>query len=287
MAGVRTLTYAGLTMASDAGTPQPNGGVLYLDDVEGWDGSPGLRHDDVPRLWSHGSFAQRGWREPLLLNVIGEARAASESAADTLKRQIVAVAANGLDYALTIQDTAAPTMTVHGYRTSPVKTAWLNDVTLSYRFEVLCTDPRKYGETLTDSTGIPVAGGGLSHPLHEAGYLDYGDTGYPGTASLTNRGTADTATKHTIVGAIPNGFTITELTTGRRLIYTAPIVAGQTLTLDADDGTVMLDGYANRSTFLTRREWTRLEPGQTGTWLFEALGSTGAQMTVEANPAWW
>lgn len=287
MAGVRTLTYAGLTMASDAGTEQPDGAVLYLDDIEGWDGSPGLRHDDVPRLWSHGSFAQRGWREPLLLNIIGEARAPSLTSAGDLKRRIAAVAADGQNYTLTVQDAAEPTMTVTGYRTSPVKPLWINDVTLSFRFEVLCTDPRKYGEPITATTGIPVAGGGLAHPLHGSGYLDYGAPGSPGTATLTNPGTADTATKHTVIGAIPNGFTITELETERRLIYTGPIAAGQTLTLDADDGTVMLDGYANRSTFLTRREWIRLGPGQSGTWLFEANGSTGAQLTVEAKPAWW
>lgn len=287
MAGVRTLTYAGLTMASDAGSVQPDGAVLYLDDIEGWDGSPGLRHDDVPRLWGHGSFSQRGWREPLLLNVIGEARALSLASAGDLKRRIIAVAADGTDYPLTVEDSAEPTMTVTGYRTSPVKSAWVNDVTLSFRFEVLCADPRKYGQTLSAQTGIPVPGGGLDHPLHGSGYLDYGPPGNPGTATLTNPGTADTPTKHTLTGAMPNGFTITELTTGRRLIYTAAIAAGQTLTLDADDGTVMLDGYANRSTYLTRREWTRLNPGQTGTWLFEAPNSTGAQMTVEAKPAWW
>ncbi|ALY09973.1 minor tail protein [Arthrobacter phage Pumancara] len=117
------------------------------------------------------------------------------------------------------------------------------------------------------------------------GILDFGINGSPGTASLTNPGTADTGPKFTIKGTLVPGFTITELGSGRRLVYTGTLRSGQTLVLDTDDGSVILDGYAPRD--LQVSEWTRLGRGETATWLFESPGSTNATMKVEVRPAWW
>ncbi|KUM41195.1 phage tail family protein [Arthrobacter sp. EPSL27] len=119
-----------------------------------------------------------------------------------------------------------------------------------------------------------------------AGVLDFGAAGSPGTATLENVGTADAAPVFTITGYAP-GFTITEVSTGARLIYSEPVLEGQRLVINAGDGSVLLDGYADRSGYLTRREWTRV-PGRTrNTYLFESPGNTGAQMTLEMRPAWW
>ncbi|AZS08513.1 minor tail protein [Arthrobacter phage Lasagna] len=117
------------------------------------------------------------------------------------------------------------------------------------------------------------------------GVLDFGVAGSTGTVSLTNPGSADTGPKFTITGTTVPGFTITELTTGRRLVYTGTIRTGQTLVIDTDDGSVMLDGYAPRN--LVVSEWVRLGRGETGSWLFESPGSNNAKMKVEVRPAWW
>ncbi|AZS08157.1 minor tail protein [Arthrobacter phage HeadNerd] len=117
------------------------------------------------------------------------------------------------------------------------------------------------------------------------GVLDFGVAGSSGTVSLTNPGTADTGPKFTITGTTVPGFTITELNTGRRLVYTGTIRTGQTLVIDTDDGSVMLDGYAPRN--LVVSEWVRLGRGETGSWLFESPGSNNAKMKVEVRPAWW
>ncbi|WKW86742.1 minor tail protein [Arthrobacter phage WonderBoy] len=117
------------------------------------------------------------------------------------------------------------------------------------------------------------------------GVLDFGVAGSTGTVSLTNPGSADTGPKFTITGTTVPGFTITELTTGRRLVYTGTIRTGQTLVIDTDDGSVILDGYAPRN--LVVSEWVRLGRGETGSWLFESPGSNNAKMKVEVRPAWW
>lgn len=118
------------------------------------------------------------------------------------------------------------------------------------------------------------------------GYLDFGESGSPGTVTLENVGTADTAPVFTISGYAP-GFTITEVASGARLIYTDTVAAGQTLVINAADGSVLLDGYADRSPYLIRREWTRV-PGKTRqTYLFESTDNVGASLTLGVTPAWW
>lgn len=124
---------------------------------------------------------------------------------------------------------------------------------------------------------------------------DYGDTGgaldigrgaYPGRTALTNTGTAAAGPVFTVTGYVP-GFTITDIATGRRLVYTGTVEPGQTLVLDSNDGTVTLDGYAPRGSQLVVADWTMIAPGATSTWLFESAGSTDALMFVEVTPAWW
>ncbi|QDH48920.1 minor tail protein [Arthrobacter phage Gisselle] len=125
----------------------------------------------------------------------------------------------------------------------------------------------------------------IPHVPSTVGILDFGVSGSTGTVSLSNPGTADTGPKFTITGTTVPGFTITELNTGRRLVYTGTIRTGQKLVIDTDDGSVLLDGYAPRE--LAVAEWTRLGRGETGSWLFESPGSNNAKMKVEVRPAWW
>lgn len=122
--------------------------------------------------------------------------------------------------------------------------------------------------------------------VSEGGILDFGEVGSPGTVTLENGGTADSAPVFTISGYAP-GFTITEVSTGARLIYSETVLAGQTLTISAADGSVLLDGYADRSAYLTRREWTRVNGRARNTYLFESPGNDGASLTLGVKPAWW
>ncbi|QHB36599.1 minor tail protein [Arthrobacter phage Adolin] len=118
------------------------------------------------------------------------------------------------------------------------------------------------------------------------GILDFGAAGSPGTVTLDNVGTADSAPVFTISGYAP-GFTITEVSTGARLVYSETVLAGQTLVINAADGSVLLDGYADRSAYLTRREWTRVNGKSRNTYLFESPGNDGASLTLGVKPAWW
>lgn len=118
------------------------------------------------------------------------------------------------------------------------------------------------------------------------GVLDFSTGGTAGSVTVANNGTADVPVAFDVTGYAP-GFTITEAATGRQLVYTADVIAGDTLTLDGADGSVTLNGTADRSAYLSRRDWTNIQPGSSATFLFESTGATGALMTVRAASAWW
>lgn len=290
MAGRRAATLAGLVFDSE-GADQLDGVTIYLDNnLEGWDGSPGHRRDRNPRLWAHGEFTDRGWAEGRMLTIQGEARCQDALAAVRAEDALSALLAEGVDETLTVTDDNRPTKQASVGRAGDIKLSWSNDLTVAFLIQLLAADPRKYGLPTTASTGVPVDGGGLGYDLYTAGsvgVLDYGMAGAPGTVALTNTGTADTAPVHTVTGDCPDGFSITELGTGQRLVYAAAVIPGQIIRLDAADGSVTLDDDGDRSPQLVRREWVRLDKGQTGTWLFEAPNSTTALLEVEVKPAWW
>lgn len=143
------------------------------------------------------------------------------------------------------------------------------------------------GQTSYAWLGDPDASASVEQlPTGYTGVLDFGAAGSPGTITVENTGTADTAPIFTVRGYSANGFTITHLESGARLTYVSTLGVNQTLVINAADGSVLLDGYADRSAFLTRREWTRI-PGKTrATYFFESL-TTGAQLTIGVQPAWW
>lgn len=284
MPGKRTVTVDGLTFSTEGWT-SPDGYTLWLDKLTGWDDGPSVRRDRTDRMNAHGEFSERGWRGARLVTLEGDATCPSETVAALAAQQLAAVLGDGLDGVLEVTDTATVDMSAGAYLFSDPKVEWKNDTTATYQLQFLCPKPRKYGAAVNDQTGVATPGGALEYPLDDP--LDYGAPGDPGTVTLTNTGTADTAPAFTVTGDMPNGFTITHVQSGSRLVYSDAVLADQTLRLDASDASVWLEGNADRSSKLTVREWVRVPKKTTATWLFEATGSVAAQMIVEMRPAWW
>lgn len=284
MAGKRTVTVDGLTFSTE-GWESPDGYTLWLDDLPGWDDGPPVRRDRADRMNAHGEFSERGWRGARMVTIVGDAVCPTEASATLAAQHIAAVLGDGLAGVLEVTDTATADMSIGASLFSEPKISWTNDTTATFQLQFLCPKPRKYGNSVNAVSGVATAGGALEYPLDDP--LDYGAPGDPGTVTLRNPGTADTAPAFTVTGDMPNGFTITHVQSGRRLVYAAAVLAGQTVRLDTADASVWLEGYADRSAQLIVREWTRLTRGATGTWLFEAPDSIGAQLIAEVRPAWW
>lgn len=284
MSRIQTLTVDGLTFSTEGWT-SPEGYTLWLDELKGWTDGPGVRRDRTGRMNAHGDFSERGWREARMVTIEGEATCPTDAIAATAEQDLAAILADGLLDVLEVTDSATVDMSIGAGLFADPKIGHTNDLTLTYQIQFWCPKPRKYGAPVIDQTGVATAGGALEYPLDDP--LDYGAPGDPGTATLANTGTADTAPAFTVTGDLPNGFSITHVQSGNRLVYSDALLAGQTLRIDVSDGSVWLEGNADRTTQLTVREWYRVPKKTTATWLFEAANSTGAQMIVEMRPAWW
>lgn len=143
------------------------------------------------------------------------------------------------------------------------------------------------GGMATRWTGTPGGSPSEEYSVDNTGALDFGTATSDGIARLTNHGTAESPVRLTVHGPADNGFTITQLETGRKLVYTAPVLDGQRVVLDSRTGTVKLNGYADRAAFLVRRDWITLAGGESAALLFEAPESPAARLELEVAPAWW
>lgn len=284
-----TTTAASLTLTTGQLLSLQPGTNQVLTDLKGWHSGTGTRRSETQRLWAHGSFSERGWRNERLITLAGhiftDTRAEAAHMTDTLN----AALADGTEGTFIVDDADLGHRTAQVYMTGTPTIDWDGDRDIIFIVDMVAPDPRKYGALVTLTTGVAAPGGGLVFDLMASGnlgVLDFGPAGTPGTVTFSNAGTADTAPRFTVSGYAP-GFTITEVSTGARLIYADTVPAGQSVTLDASDASVLLNGYADRSGSLTRREWTRIPGSGSSTYLFESPGSSGALLTLEVPPAWW
>lgn len=268
------------------------GTETYLTGLEGWTGSAPIRRNKADLLGAHGSHAERGFKDERVVTVHGHHVAASRRAAADMAEELAAFLGDGTEGVFRVEDADLGARWAEVYLAGGgVDVKWTGGLDVGFTVFLLCPDPRKYGDAVTvGPVGVPVAGKGLRFPLFGAptpGVLNLGGGGTSGRATVTNTGKADTGVRHTVTGDSVPGFTITEIGTERRLVYTGTLSGGQVLILDSNDGSVTLAPDNPRDTNLVTAEWTRVPPGGSSTFLFESPGSVNATMTVEMIPAWW
>lgn len=256
--------------------------------LRGWKGKPSIRRQRTDRLWEHGVFTERGYSDARIITLEGRALLPTNEAVRNVTYDYGAILQDGGFERLTVDDPIMGTQWATVGLAVDSDISWHVPGVYPFQLQLIAPDPRKYGQAIYASSSVPEAGGGLQYDLYTpSGVLDYSLSGNPGTATLTNPGTAAASPIFTVTGSIPEGFSITEVRTGRRLVYASAIVPGSFVRVDTGSGSVTIDSDSDRSADLIERGWTRLDPLSTGTWLFEAPQSTGALMKVEVTPAWW
>lgn len=120
-------------------------------------------------------------------------------------------------------------------------------------------------------------GGGLDWST--GGGLNWGTSGAGGTMSLANDGNVETWPLFTLVGPIAQP-SLTDPTTGRQLLYSGTLGAGQTLLIDTSPFTrsVKLDGI-DRFGFMLSAQWMSVPPGGSLTLQFGGSGIGTAMAT--------
>lgn len=150
--------------------------------------------------------------------------------------------------------------------------------------EFYATDPRVYDDTeQSKQTTLPSAGGGLS--FDAVAPFTFGAVSVGGTLNLNNAGSFQTSPTIVVEGPVTNP-TIESLTAGKTLGFTITLGASDTLTIDTENRTVLLNGTANRyNTLDSDSEWFTLQPGNNEV-RYQASTFTASTMTITWRSAW-
>ncbi len=274
----------------------------YVDDlgvewafsgIDGWHDGPTVGVDQIQRIVAHGQFPQSGHRGGRPITIEGwigsrvDSRAAVASAVETL----ISVLADGAFGTFTFEDDDRGPLTTRVQLLERPSLDWSVKAFCRYQLAFLAPDPYRYGATAAVSTGFAAApvGAGMVFPLFPSGVMDFGVLGVVGTGSVRNNGTASSAVVFTITGPAPvDGFTITDTTTGKRITYLGDLPTGSTLVMDGSDGSVVINGTADRLSETLIDSWPTIAAGAEHPFLFEPIGApTAAVLTISTTSTYW
>lgn len=259
------------------------GVVWRMTSLAGWDEPPDSRETYVSRV-GDGSFDAPVFDDVRVVTWMGVLLAPDRATRQACKLTLTSLAAAlkaGAD--LVGYDEDGP-RTVHAKRSPGWKVAPFGPLGLQYQAVVKCPDPFKYGPTQTATTGLPTEGsGGLAFPLFgTTGKLEFGTPGNPGQVTLANPGTADAWPTFTITGPALGGIVLSDVATGREIVYTGDIPSsGVLLIVDSSSGRATLNG-SDRTGQLTVKQWWPVPAGGSSTVQFSTLGAAGQAGTLAA-----
>jgi hypothetical protein len=265
---------------------------LDLTNPHGIDSLPPARISDVDRPLADGAWSARARRSGRDLQWGYRITASTIAAFDALALAINGAARSPTDTELAANPKGFPLLFDGGAKQV---FAWLRDddiprtvqglqqlSDLSIRY--FCPDPLKYSSALhTASTGLGTATGGLIFPATFPATFGSGSAG--GQVQVTNAGTTDTPPLLTITGPVDNPI-IDHVELGRSLQFSLSLITGDSLVLDADTRTAVLNGQANRENTLTLPQWFYLTPGVNSIRYRNNGAFSSSQLTVSFRDAW-
>jgi hypothetical protein len=238
------------------GTDLAAGPVYDDDSLTAWFKLPDIDVKLNKRPNAHGTYLpDRLFAKEARVPMSGKYFGANYLAAATFRDRLAAMFNDGTPVSVTVTDDLGPSSRI-GFLVA-FEPAWKPDGHFEFDVEFAFPDPRRYGVLASPSVGLPSASSGLVFPLYSTagGTRDYGTPGSSGRVSFTNTG--NTTTYPTLLvgagGDFAGGFTITEVETGRTLVYSAPTLGG-VVRLDSRTQRATIAG-GDVTTNLTRREW--------------------------------
>ncbi|MEO7260251.1 MAG: hypothetical protein ABI047_03175 [Jatrophihabitantaceae bacterium] len=149
-------------------------------------------------------------------------------------------------------------------------------------------DPKRLGDPLTASTGLPLVTGGLRLPVTLPFTLDSAVA--TGQCSLFNPGTAPGPVLIRLHGPVIGASQVTHAGSGPPVAVAfgsaLSLPAGQWLDIDMDNQQVLANGQVERAEFVTNPGWSAFDKGR-NTWSFAAANYSAAYIDVIAHPAWF
>lgn len=284
-----TIVWRGLTLFGRAEL-----GRFSINSLEGWEDLPAPRQDSTARPQTHGKFDARVFSDERHVTISGRCNSITERDAMLLELKAV-FNYHATDELPLVITNAGRTLTAYArlLRFKSSSPDWGGGF-IDWAAEWACSDPLRYGDPISEVRTFVSLTGGLEYDLYtdsyiDTGYLDYGSLATTSRLTLTNPGDEDVWPQFEIVGPIPiEGFEIAHIGTGDRIRFEGAVPTGSTLVLDSATGTVLIDGYADRSGLLTVRDWVPIPAGGSAEFEFVALGAySAAVLTATFSPGWW
>jgi hypothetical protein len=291
--GMTSITVAGVTF-NNSGAVDADGVVWMFSETKGWFDGPPTKSAKTDRPQSHGTFAERIWRDGRLIVVTGHVKAPTRRLASNAQMTLTALLAEGTFDSFAVDDPDQGVMASEVRLEGQQLVDWDGQCDIDAQLTFYAPDPLRYGTVVSVSTGFPSAGGGLQYPLYtnrtiRPGVLSFGARSTSGRLLIANPGNGAMWPQWQVAGQVPaQGFEIVRVGTGERLRFEGGVSAGSTLVMDSATGVVLVDGYADRSGLLTWRDWSSVAPGTSAEFAFTNLGSfSAAQLTASCTPGWW
>ncbi len=276
--------------AGGFGTPtlDANSTEWWVTKVEGWRDRPPMRVSSTARQADHGSFDAPSYLDSRIITIEGVAICTSEVNA-YLSADIMASVCSDFTglYPLVVTEPGRPDRRAYVRINDATKVSepyGASSVAFDWSLQLRAPDPRRYADAETDITlTLPTgAGTGLIPPLTPPLTLPSGVA--TNVATAVNAGTIATRPVVTFVGPVTNP-AIANITQGRTLSFLLDIAAGDSLTVDFDQKSVLLNGEVSRAWAIEPGSaWFDLGPGNNDI-QYQADAGTG-QATIVYSSAW-
>lgn len=274
-------------------TPDVTGWVYDNETLDAWYALPSADAKLSKRPNAHGTYSPgqvfTAEHRPV---VSGQYYGATTTAALVARNRLNALFSDGLPVTMRVTDELGAT----------TRQVWLLEAATTFRYDfshfpldlsLVAPDPRRYGATVTDSEGMPSAGSGLVWDLGTAGsglYFDWGTPGVLGQVEYTNTGNATTFPRIEVggAGAFATGFRITEVETGRELIFNRATNLGDVIVFDSrTQRATISNGGGDVTGSLSSRDWFAIPAGATRRYQINPLGAVSGSptITIYAAPA--
>lgn len=262
------------------------GAMLTLESIDGW-GVPAVDTAMVKRPRANGALLGEATLDARPIVLTGKIIAPTVSAQAALRTELFAQFTL-TDTTLTVVEGGEPRyLTV---RRSPAEVLLRHlsghGNNVEWSVQLIAADPRKTGDPLTGSTGLPSSSGGLTFPITFPIIFDA--TSVSGRVTLTNDGTAAGKVTLRITGGTSGlvGPQVTHVTSGRAITFATSLTIpeGVYVDVDMDAHTILEMGTASRTGWVTDRGWSAFEPGG-NEWQFSATSGDGT-LEVTAWPSW-
>lgn len=278
---VASVTFNGLSLDVDP---------YHLEVVEGLLASPELRVSDRPLVARDGMVTGRdyysGRAVTMTVNISASDSTALGTAVAAFKLAFAAPQAAELPLSFTIPGVAGGTAARLNVRPRkvalPIGAEYFGGVGRA-AVELYATDPLIYSDTETVAS-IVLASGSSGMTFNMTFDLTFGAAISYGSSTLTNQGSATAPVVIRVYGPVTNP-TVRNVTTGQSLAFTATLVAGEFIDIDTTDRTVLLNGTADRYSYLTTPQWWGLQPGTNEIRYFADIASASTA-TVTYRSAW-